>query len=240
MSDLLSKQATLEQQHSPSPSQPPPLAAPNATPTATQTAETVVEVDGAAEAGETDEAAAASESAIAMDEGDVSPRATGRGESGTAGCEYELYAVLVHSGSASFGHYYALIKDLAAGEWHEFNDSTVRPIKQTDLVRAFGSGSGGGSAYLLLYRAVGQWQVDVRAPVQPLDPAVALPPLPTFPPHPPFTSEGHDSPMLIHDEKRLRLTPPGSPMEESSQPQDSSTAGVSGMEEDSNPYTTFF
>ena len=44
--------------------------------------------------------------------------------------QYELYAVLVHSGSASFGHYYALIKDLEHGEWHEFNDSLVKPIKE--------------------------------------------------------------------------------------------------------------
>ena len=29
--------------------------------------------------------------------------------------------MLVHAGSASFGHYYALIKDVDAGEWHEFN-----------------------------------------------------------------------------------------------------------------------
>ena len=55
--------------------------------------------------------------------------------------KYELYAVLVHSGSATFGHYYALIKDVEAGEWHEFNDSTVRPIKESELMRTFGSGS---------------------------------------------------------------------------------------------------
>ena len=30
---------------------------------------------------------------------------------------YELYAVLVHKGSANFGHYYALIKDLESAEW---------------------------------------------------------------------------------------------------------------------------
>lgn len=75
---------------------------------------------------------------------------------------YELYAVLVHSGSASFGHYFALIKDLdergdGRGEWHEFNDQLVRPIKESDLAKAYGgSGPRGGSssAYMLLYRAV--------------------------------------------------------------------------------------
>ena len=68
---------------------------------------------------------------------------------------YELYAVLVHSGSASFGHYYALIKDLSEGDWHEFNDVSVSPIKPAELSRAHGGASGSSSAYLLLYRAKG-------------------------------------------------------------------------------------
>uniref|UniRef100_A0A7S4BAA5 USP domain-containing protein n=1 Tax=Chrysotila carterae TaxID=13221 RepID=A0A7S4BAA5_CHRCT len=70
--------------------------------------------------------------------------------------QYELYAVLVHSGSASFGHYYALIKDLEEGDWHEFNDSVVRPIKASDLSKTFGGAESGwgASAYMLLYRQV--------------------------------------------------------------------------------------
>jgi hypothetical protein len=80
---------------------------------------------------------------------------------------YELYAVLVHSGSASFGHYYALIKDMPSSEWYEFNDATVTPIKPSDVQRAFGSSSSSSqsaswssfssssSAYMLLYRALG-------------------------------------------------------------------------------------
>ena len=73
---------------------------------------------------------------------------------------YDLYAVLVHAGSASFGHYYALIKDLASSEWHEFNDATVKPIKESELQRAWGQATSAGSsgwassssAYMLLYR----------------------------------------------------------------------------------------
>eukprot|EP00310_Coccolithus_braarudii_P015546 CAMPEP_0183343100 /NCGR_PEP_ID=MMETSP0164_2-20130417/9077_1 /TAXON_ID=221442 /ORGANISM="Coccolithus pelagicus ssp braarudi, Strain PLY182g" /LENGTH=75 /DNA_ID=CAMNT_0025513851 /DNA_START=1 /DNA_END=225 /DNA_ORIENTATION=- len=68
---------------------------------------------------------------------------------------YELYAVLVHSGSAGWGHYYALIKDLEKSDWNEFNDSVVRPIKASELSKAFGgSEAGSTSAYMLLYRAV--------------------------------------------------------------------------------------
>jgi len=70
---------------------------------------------------------------------------------------YELYAVLVHQGSALFGHYYALIQDVSASEWHEFNDSSVKPIKASELKRAVGGESGGAwgsgpTAYMLLYR----------------------------------------------------------------------------------------
>ena len=77
---------------------------------------------------------------------------------GAGGAVYELYAVLVHAGSASFGHYYALIKDVENGEWHEFNDATVKPIKESELQRAWGgAGTAGGwgatsSAYMLMYR----------------------------------------------------------------------------------------
>ena len=87
---------------------------------------------------------------------------------------YELYAVLVHSGSPQHGHFYALIKDLDAagsanggdgsGEWHEYNDACVKEIKESGLKRKAFGGEGGdslrtrdrhSSAYMLLYRAVG-------------------------------------------------------------------------------------
>jgi ubiquitin carboxyl-terminal hydrolase 47 len=39
--------------------------------------------------------------------------------------DYELFAILIHSGSALGGHYYAYIKSFAEDKWFEFNDSTV-------------------------------------------------------------------------------------------------------------------
>ena len=41
---------------------------------------------------------------------------------------YDLFAVLVHSGSANGGHYFAYIKDYRSGKWYEFNDSRVTEI----------------------------------------------------------------------------------------------------------------
>lgn len=46
---------------------------------------------------------------------------------------YELYSVLVHSGSAMGGHYYAYIKSFEDGKWYNFNDSDVRPIDAADI-----------------------------------------------------------------------------------------------------------
>ncbi|GMF19657.1 unnamed protein product [Phytophthora lilii] len=74
---------------------------------------------------------------------------------------YELYSVLIHSGSALGGHYYAYIKSLETGKWYNFNDSNVSEISDTELKTAFGGASGSGysmrystCAYMLLYRLV--------------------------------------------------------------------------------------
>ncbi|KAF8817763.1 putative Ubiquitin carboxyl-terminal hydrolase 64E, partial [Cardiosporidium cionae] len=42
---------------------------------------------------------------------------------------YELYAILVHSGSAMGGHYFAYIKNLVNRQWYCFNDSVVSLIQ---------------------------------------------------------------------------------------------------------------
>lgn len=76
---------------------------------------------------------------------------------------YELYSVLMHSGSALGGHYYAYIKSLETGKWYNFNDSTVSEITDTELKTAWGGVSNGSygmrmmhstCAYMLMYRLV--------------------------------------------------------------------------------------
>lgn len=74
---------------------------------------------------------------------------------------YELYAVLVHSGSAFSGHYFAYIKSFENSRWYEFNDSIVRRISHKKVVKAFGKPEDAASksatnAYMLLYRKVTQ------------------------------------------------------------------------------------
>ena len=124
---------------------------------------------------------------------------------------YELYAVLIHQGSASFGHYYALIQDLSKSEWFEFNDSVVKPIKPSELKRAVGAtdanatwSGGGASAYMLLYRRV------EPEPAPPVSRASSgLEAVPAFM-HSPFSQDGE---RLVHETKRLRLTPPHSTLQ---------------------------
>jgi ubiquitin C-terminal hydrolase len=78
---------------------------------------------------------------------------------------YELFSVMIHSGSAFGGHYYAYIRSFEKGGWHCFNDSSVRPISEDELKRVYGSnvkavagnyngGSSSANAYMLMYRRV--------------------------------------------------------------------------------------
>ncbi|XP_055533774.1 ubiquitin carboxyl-terminal hydrolase 47 isoform X2 [Wyeomyia smithii] len=77
---------------------------------------------------------------------------------------YELFAIMIHSGSASGGHYYAYIKDFQSSNWYSFNDQTVSTITQDDIQKSFGGGasktyysgaySSSTNAYMLMYRQV--------------------------------------------------------------------------------------
>ncbi|MPC11301.1 Ubiquitin carboxyl-terminal hydrolase 64E [Portunus trituberculatus] len=79
---------------------------------------------------------------------------------------YQLFSIMVHSGSASGGHYYAYIKDFTSGEWYCFNDQSVTKITYDDIRKTYGgsgsSRSGGyysswsysANAYMLMYRQV--------------------------------------------------------------------------------------
>lgn len=50
---------------------------------------------------------------------------------------YELYAIMIHSGSASGGHYYAYIKDFKTDEWLCFNDQSVSVVSVIILTIRF-------------------------------------------------------------------------------------------------------
>ena len=76
-----------------------------------------------------------------------------------ATASYMLHAVMIHSGDANFGHYYAFVRRNAGGagdQWFKCDDLNVKEVTWED-VKAHGSGKmrrGGAwstSAYLLQY-----------------------------------------------------------------------------------------
>ncbi|XP_051873897.1 ubl carboxyl-terminal hydrolase 18-like [Pristis pectinata] len=78
--------------------------------------------------------------------------------------QYRLMSVIVHVGSASFGHYYAYIRSFPEMEWYCFMDECIRKATWEDIKETFGSSRGcsgrsgcqmGGTAYLLFYRRMG-------------------------------------------------------------------------------------
>ena len=57
---------------------------------------------------------------------------------------YDLFAVSEHSGSFSFGHYTARIKNFRNGKWYLMNDEYASPCKPEDAINSFG--------YVLFYK----------------------------------------------------------------------------------------
>ena len=74
--------------------------------------------------------------------------------------DYELFSIMIHSGSATGGHYYAYVKDFLTDQWYNFNDERVTRLDPNDIQKAYGvsySSFSSTTAYMLLYR-----QIDVK------------------------------------------------------------------------------
>lgn len=77
---------------------------------------------------------------------------------------YELFAIMIHSGSASGGHYYVYIKDFEKDQWFCFDDQSVTKITHEDISMTYGGGShrsyysgahsSSTNAYMLMYRQI--------------------------------------------------------------------------------------
>ena len=64
---------------------------------------------------------------------------------------YRLHAVLIHSGEAGSGHYWAYVHDTPTGNWYRFNDTTVTLVDQSEVYASSFGGDGLRSAYGLVY-----------------------------------------------------------------------------------------
>uniref|UniRef100_A0A8C1UQH5 Ubiquitin carboxyl-terminal hydrolase 47 n=1 Tax=Cyprinus carpio TaxID=7962 RepID=A0A8C1UQH5_CYPCA len=61
---------------------------------------------------------------------------------------FELFSVMVHSGSAAGGHYYACIKSFSDSQWYSFNDQHVSKVSQlASVLEEYST-----NAYMLMYR----------------------------------------------------------------------------------------
>ncbi|NXC00652.1 UBP18 hydrolase, partial [Orthonyx spaldingii] len=67
--------------------------------------------------------------------------------------QYELFAVVAHSGSTSCGHYCAYIRSLTECKWYCFNDSDVCQVSWDDVKCTYGRSNlhWRETAYLLIY-----------------------------------------------------------------------------------------
>ncbi|XP_020569849.1 ubl carboxyl-terminal hydrolase 18 isoform X1 [Oryzias latipes] len=66
-------------------------------------------------------------------------------------CKFSLYAVVVHYGTAMFGHYTAYVRDRRSGSWYHADDSCVQPVSWENVQMTYG-GHSRETAYMLMYR----------------------------------------------------------------------------------------
>lgn len=64
---------------------------------------------------------------------------------------YRLYAVFVHHGSVSFGHYYIYIFDFDKKIWRKYNDEYVTEVQNVDEIFKNDSTSNPPTPYFLVY-----------------------------------------------------------------------------------------
>ena len=68
---------------------------------------------------------------------------------------YELFSIVIQSGNANGGHYYAYIKSFEDEKWYNFNDSDVNEIETKKIIETFGENNSNFNsvcAYCLMYR----------------------------------------------------------------------------------------
>ena len=86
--------------------------------------------------------------------------------------DYDLQGVIIHSGTAQYGHYYSLISNESINgekdeKWFKFNDSTVSKINYDNIISdAYGTNNQqeyGSSAYMLIYQKTVKKPVIINA-----------------------------------------------------------------------------
>ena len=62
---------------------------------------------------------------------------------------YRLFSIIMHDGTAEYGHYYAFIRD--GEKWFKFNDFHVKEVSEEEVFSLAYGGEGTASAYCVFY-----------------------------------------------------------------------------------------
>ena len=76
-------------------------------------------------------------------------------QSGDNDSIYNLYAIVIHAGNATNGHYYSYIKSFEDNNWYKFEDDKVYLASNEELFNSFGGADNSynsSTAYCLLYK----------------------------------------------------------------------------------------
>ena len=66
--------------------------------------------------------------------------------------KYQLHSIVIHSGQADSGHYFAYIFDFEQNKWRKYNDMNITEISEEEVIKtAIGEENSTVSAYCLIY-----------------------------------------------------------------------------------------
>lgn len=65
--------------------------------------------------------------------------------------KYALCGVIIHSGTANYGHYFSYVKNRNSNKWYNFNDSYVSEITQDDMLQSAYGKKDSSNGYILFY-----------------------------------------------------------------------------------------
>ncbi|CAJ0754873.1 5521_t:CDS:10, partial [Entrophospora sp. SA101] len=74
-------------------------------------------------------------------------------------CEYHLHAVFIHSGQATFGHYWIYIYDIEKDRWLKYNDSYVTEVEEREVL-ADTTGSSANPYCMVYVRSKGKLNIN--------------------------------------------------------------------------------
>ena len=89
----------------------------------------------------------------------------GRLKSNQEQTKYKLHGIIMHYGSAQFGHYISYVKERKeGGKWYCFNDQLITEISEERVLRAASGADAGRSGYLLFYDREDYENITVEEP----------------------------------------------------------------------------